>query len=59
MKKYIKIKKLESTEFRRLTGVKPETFLEMVAILYPSKLKNRHLNYAKAPAVERSQEDQY
>lgn len=33
MKKYKKIKKLEATEFRRLTGVKPETFLEMVAIL--------------------------
>jgi hypothetical protein len=33
MKKYNKIKKLEATEFRRLTGVKPETFLEMVLIL--------------------------
>lgn len=33
MQKYKKIKKLESEEFRRLTGVKPETFLEMVAIL--------------------------
>ena len=33
MKKYKKIKKLEATEFRRLTGVKPETFLEMVSIL--------------------------
>ena len=33
MRKYRKIKKLEGTEFRRLTGVKPETFLEMVAIL--------------------------
>jgi hypothetical protein len=33
MKKYKKIKKLEPTEFRRLTGVKPETFLEMVLIL--------------------------
>ena len=33
MRKYIKIKKLEAAEFRRLTGVKPETFLEMVAIL--------------------------
>ncbi len=33
MKKYKKIKKLESEEFRRLTGVKPETFLEMVVIL--------------------------
>ena len=33
MKKYRKIKKLEGTEFRRLTGVKPETFLEMVEIL--------------------------
>jgi hypothetical protein len=33
MKKYKKIKKLEAAEFRRLTGVKPETFLEMVSIL--------------------------
>ena len=33
MKKYKKIKKLEPEEFRRLTGVKPETFLEMIAIL--------------------------
>lgn len=33
MKKYKKIKKLEATEFRRLTGVKPKTFLEMVGIL--------------------------
>jgi hypothetical protein len=33
MKKYKKIKKLDATEFRRLTGVKSETFLEMVGIL--------------------------
>jgi len=33
MKKYKKIKKLEGTAFRRLTGVTPETFLEMVGIL--------------------------
>ena len=33
MQKYKKIKKLEATEFRRLTGVKPETFLEMILIL--------------------------
>jgi hypothetical protein len=33
MKKYKKIKTLEATEFRRLTGVKSETFLEMVEIL--------------------------
>lgn len=33
MKKYKKIKRLEANEFRRLTGVKPETFLEMVGIL--------------------------
>ena len=37
MKKYRKIKKLEGTEFRRLTGVKPETFLEMVSILKQSE----------------------
>jgi hypothetical protein len=33
MQKYKKIKKLEPEEFRRLTGVKPGTFLEMLAIL--------------------------
>ena len=33
MKKYKRIKKLEATEFRRLTGVKPDTFLEMISIL--------------------------
>lgn len=33
MNKYKKIKKLQAAEFRRLTGVKPETFLEMVGIL--------------------------
>ena len=33
MKKYKKIKKLEPEEFRRLTGVKPETFSEMVGLL--------------------------
>ena len=33
MQKYKKIKELESEDFRRLTGVKPETFLEMVALL--------------------------
>jgi len=38
MKKYKKIKKLEATEFRRLTGVKPETFLEMVEILQQAEI---------------------
>ena len=33
MQKYKKIKKLEPEEFRRLTGVKPGTFLEMLTIL--------------------------
>ena len=33
MHRYKKIKKLEPDEFRRLTGVKHETFVEMVAIL--------------------------
>jgi len=33
MQKYRKIKKLEPPEFRRLTGVRPETFQEMVGIL--------------------------
>jgi hypothetical protein len=33
MQRYKKIKKLEADEFRRLTGVKHETFIEMVTIL--------------------------
>jgi len=33
MQKYRRIKKLESAEFRRLTGIRPDTFQEMVAIL--------------------------
>ena len=33
MQRYNKIKKLEADEFRRLTGVKHETFIEMVTIL--------------------------
>jgi len=33
MQKYKKIKKLEPEDFRRLTGVKPGTFLEMLTIL--------------------------
>ena len=39
MQKYRKIKKLELTEFRRLTGVRPETFLEMIAILKHAEAK--------------------
>lgn len=33
MQKYRTVKNLEASEFRRLTGVHPETFQEMVAIL--------------------------
>lgn len=33
MQKYRKIKQLDPTEFRRLTGVKPDTFHEMIRIL--------------------------
>lgn len=33
MQKYRKIKKLEPCEFKRLTGVRPETFQKMVQIL--------------------------
>jgi len=33
MQRYNKIKKLEAGEFGRLTGVKHETFIEMVEIL--------------------------
>jgi hypothetical protein len=39
MQKYRKIKKLESAEFRRLTGVRPDTFQEMVAILQNAEAK--------------------
>ncbi len=33
MQKYKKIKKLEPSEFRRLTGVQPDTFQEMIKVL--------------------------
>lgn len=33
MQKYKKIKKLEPAEFRRLTGVQPDTFQEMIKVL--------------------------
>src|SRR5271156_317897 len=39
MQKYRKIKKLKPIEFRRLTGVRPETFQEMVAILQDAETK--------------------
>ena len=39
MQKYRKIKILEPTEFRRLTGVRPDTFKEMVAILQDAEAK--------------------
>jgi hypothetical protein len=39
MQKYRKIRKLEATAFRRLTGVRPETFQEMVTILRDTEAK--------------------
>ena len=39
MQKYRRIKKLEPAEFRRLTGVRPNTFQEMVAILQEAETK--------------------
>ena len=39
MQKYRKIKKLEPTEFRRLTGVRPDTFQEMILILQDAEGK--------------------
>ncbi len=39
MQKYRKIKKLEPAEFRRLTGVRPETFQEMIVILKDAEAK--------------------
>lgn len=39
MQKYRKIQKLDPTEFRRLTGVKPDTFDEMIGILRDAESK--------------------
>ena len=39
MQKYRKIRKLEPAEFRRLTGVRPKTFQEMVVILQDAEAK--------------------
>jgi len=39
MQKYRKIKKLEPTEFRRLTGVRPDNFQEMILILQDAEAK--------------------
>jgi len=39
MDKYRKIKKLNPIEFRRLTGVRPDTFQEMVKILKDAEKK--------------------
>lgn len=39
MQKYRKIKKLEPAEFKRLTGVQPDTFQEMVRILKNAEIK--------------------
>ena len=41
MKKYERIKKLCSEEFRRLTGIKPATFQEMVVILKEAEKKKK------------------
>ncbi len=39
MQKYKTIKKLEPEEFRRLTGVKPGTFLEILAVLKEAEIE--------------------
>ena len=39
MQKYTKIKKLKPTEFRRLTGIRPDTFQEMIVILRDAEVK--------------------
>ena len=39
MQKYKKIKKLEPEEFRRLTGVKPGVFLEILAVLKEAEIE--------------------
>ena len=44
MSKYEELKKLSSEQFRRLTGIKPETFSEMVNIL----IEEQNSRYRKA-----------
>lgn len=39
--KYEQVKELEGEKFRRLTGVKPTTFLKMVDILKEADLKKK------------------
>ena len=39
MKKYEAVNKLSSIEFRRLTGVKKTTFIEMIAVVKEDKNK--------------------
>ena len=41
MSKYDKIKNLSESEFKRLTGVKKQTFNEMIAILREKETKKR------------------
>jgi len=41
MQKYNKIKKLDATEFKRLTGVRPETFAEMIKIIKYAESKRK------------------
>ncbi len=41
MSKYEKIKHLAAHEFRRITGVKIQTFNEMVAIIKEKELRKR------------------
>ena len=41
MKKYEAVNKLSSTEFRRLTGVKKTTFIEMIAVVKEAENTSR------------------
>lgn len=41
MQKYRKIRKLEPAEFKRLTGVRPETFQEMFVTLQDAEAKRK------------------
>ena len=43
MSKYSKIKDLSSEDFRRLIGVKKDTFSKMLDVLYPIERKKRRL----------------
>jgi len=48
MKKYEAVKKLSSIEFRRLTGVKKTTFIDMIAVV--KEVKNKRTSRRGKPS---------